>query len=394
MKRVLTSSSSAIPAISALDAAATGTATGTATAAATTDRRDPIFEVHDAHREPERRDPIFEVHDAHREVELQIGGEPPGGGPRGAARGGVNGPALPGQRGRERPLSINPRLVISLAAVYVIWSSTYLAVRFAIAELPPLLMAGGRYSIAGLVMLAIARRRGAAWPSAAQWLRVVPIGALLFLCGNGFVVIAELSVSSGGAAVVCATMPLWTGVWAALGGERSSWRDWLSLAIGFVGVLVLMGGPSLQGRPLHLALIVLSPMCWALGSVLARRQSREWRIGASLASAMQMLTGGATLIAAGLVDGERLPAHAGAGSWLAVGYLLVFGSLIGFTAYNWLLRNARPVVATSYAYVNPIVAVLLGAAISGEPLGVTTLVANVLIVGAIALALIPRTART
>src|SRR5262249_2186329 len=120
----------------------------------------------------------------------------------------------------------------------------------------------------------------------------------------------------------------------------------------------------------------------------------EWRIGASLASAMQMLTGGATLFVAGLVDGERLPAHAGARSWLAGGYLLVFGSLIGFTAYNWLLRHARPVVPTSYAYVNPLVAGLLGAAISGEPLGVTTLVANVLIVGAIALALIPRTART
>lgn len=341
MKRVLTSSSSVIPAISTLDVAATGTATGTATAAAT-DPREPAA----------------------------------------------------GSRAAARRLSINPRLIISLAAVYVIWSSTYLAIRFAIAELPPLLMAGGRYSIAGLVMLAIARRRGAAWPSAAQWLRVVPVGALLFLCGNGFVVIGELSVSSGGAAVVCATMPLWTGVWAALGGERPSWRDWLSLAIGFIGVLVLMGGPSLQGRPLHLVLIVLSPMCWALGSVLARRQSREWRIGASMSSAMQMMTGGAALILAGVVDGERVPAHAGAGSWLAVGYLLVFGSLIGFTAYNWLLRNARPVVATSYAYVNPILAVLIGAAISGEPLGVTTLIANALIVGAIALALIPRTART
>jgi len=289
---------------------------------------------------------------------------------------------------------VDPRLILSLAAVYVFWSSTYLAIRFAIAELPPLLMAGGRYAIAGLVMLAIARRRGAAWPSAGQWLRVVPIGALLFLCGNGFVVIGEATVSSGGAAVVCATMPLWTGVWAALGGERPSWRDWVSLAIGFVGVLVLMGGPSLQGRPLHLALIVLSPMCWALATVLARRQSGAWRIGASMSAAMQMMTGGATLLVAGLIDGERLPAHASATSWLAVGYLAVFGSLIGFTAYNWLIRNTRPVVATSYAYVNPVLAVLLGAAISGEPLGITTLIANALIVGAIALALIPRTTRT
>lgn len=361
MKRVLTSFSSVVPAIATLDPAATGPATGTATAAAT-----------------DQRDPIDEASADRRKAALQAGGEFGTAGPRGAAR----------------PLSIDPRLIVSLAAVYVIWSSTYLAIRFAIAELPPLLMAGGRYSIAGLVMLAIARRRGAAWPSARQWLRVVPIGALLFLCGNGFVVIGELTVSSGGAAVVCATMPLWTGVWAALGGERTTWRDWLSLAIGFVGVLVLMGGPSLQGRPLHLVLVVLSPMCWALATVLARRQSREWRIGASMSAAMQMITGGGALIVASQIDGERLPAHASAGSWLAVGYLLVFGSLIGFTAYNWLLRNTRPVVATSYAYVNPILAVLIGAAISGEPLGVTTLIANALIVGAIALALVPRTART
>ena len=289
---------------------------------------------------------------------------------------------------------IDPRLILSLAALYLIWSSTYLAIRIALVELPPLLLASARFAAAGLVMLAIARRRGAAWPSAAQWLRVMPSGALLFLCGNGFVVLAEQSVSSGGAAVVCATMPLWTGVLAALGGERPTWREWLSLGIGFVGVLVLMGGPSLQGEPLHLVLVVLSPFCWALGSIVSRRQSRTSPAGSLLSSAMQMITGGGLLMVVGLGRGERLPAHASAGAWLAVGYLLVFGSLIGFTAYNWLLRNARPVVATSYAYVNPILAVVLGAVLTGEALGVTTLIANVLIVGAIALALTrPRPAR-
>lgn len=291
--------------------------------------------------------------------------------------------------------AIDPRLIISLGALYVFWSTTYLAIRIAIVELPPLLMAGARYSAAALVMLVVARRRGATWPHADQWLRVVPAGALLFLCGNGFVVLAELSVPSGGAAVVCATMPLWTGVLAAIGGERPTWREWLSLGIGFVGVLVLMGGPTLQGEPVHLVLLLLSPACWALGSILSRRQSRAWGIGAAMSSAMQMLTGGGLLVIAGLIHGEQMPAHTSARSWLAVLYLLVFGSLIGFTAYNWLLRNARPVVATSYAYVNPVLAVLLGAAISGEALGATTLIANVLIIGAIALALgRPRTPRT
>jgi len=281
--------------------------------------------------------------------------------------------------------AIDPRLIAALAAVYLIWSSTYLAMRIAVSELPPLFMVSLRYLIAGTLMLAIARRRGTAWPPAVQWLRAAPAGALLFVGGNGFVAIAELSVSSGGAAVVCATMPLWTGVLSALGGERPSWREWLSLGLGFIGVVVLMGGPSLAGEPAHLVLIVLAPVCWALGSIAARRQARTWRTDALMSSAIQMLTGGAASAIAALASGEPLIVHATGRAWLAIAYLVVFGSLIGFTAYNWLLRNARPVVATSYAYVNPILAVIFGALISGEALGVSTIVANVLIVGAIAL---------
>ncbi|HEY0992627.1 MAG TPA: drug/metabolite exporter YedA [Kofleriaceae bacterium] len=287
---------------------------------------------------------------------------------------------------------IDPRLIGSLAAVYLIWSSTYLAMRYAVAELPPLGMASLRFAAAGLALLAIAKQRGAAWPSAREWVRVVPIGALLFLGGNGFVAISELSVSSGGAAVVCATMPRWTGVLAAISGERPTRREWLSLVVGFFGVVVLMGGPSLQGEPLHLVLIVLAPAMWALGSVLARRNAARSRIDTFMSSAMQMLAGSVLLALGALVRGEPLPVHASAGAWLSVVYLFVFGSLLGVTAYNWLLRHARPVVATSYAYVNPVLAVLLGAALSGEALGWTTLVANALIVGAIALAFTRRRA--
>jgi len=282
---------------------------------------------------------------------------------------------------------IDPRLIASLAAVYLIWSSTYLAMRIAITDLPPMLMASFRFSPAGLVLMAIAKRRGAAWPSATQWLRMAPVGALLFLCGNGFVAVAEQSVSSGGAAVVCATMPLWTGVLAAISGEKPSRREWLALVLGFIGVVVLMGGPSLQGKPVHLALIVLSPLCWSLGSIVSRRLAKSSKSDVIMSSAMQLLLGSALLAIVGIARGERLPAHASATSWLAVGYLFIFGSLLGFTAFNWLLRNTRPVIATSYAYVNPILAVLIGAVVSGEALGVTTLVANVLIVGAVALAL-------
>lgn len=278
-------------------------------------------------------------------------------------------------------------LVLALLAVYVIWGSTYLAMRIAVTELPPLLMASLRFVAAGIVMLAIARYRGTPWPHARDWLRVLPIGTLLFLGGNGFVAIAQLSVTSGGAAVVCAMMPLWVGVLAVISGERPTRREWLSLVLGFVGVLVLMGGPSLAGEPLHVALVIFAPVCWALGSVLARRLPASVGGDPFMLPAMEMLTGGAVLAIVGSLRGERIPLDASADVWLALGYLWIFGSLVAFTAYNWLLRNARSTVATSYAYVNPIIAVLLGAAISAEPLGASTFVANAFIVVAVMLAL-------
>lgn len=288
---------------------------------------------------------------------------------------------------RATPRVVDPRLIASLAAVYLVWSSTYLAMRIAVAELPPLLMASLRFTAAGLVLLVIGIRRGAAWPRARDWLRVAPIGALLFLGGNGFVAIAELTVSSGGAAVVCAMMPLWVGVLGLVFGVRPSAREWVSLVVGFIGVLVLMGGPSLAGDPVHIALLMGAPMCWALGSLLARRLPGEAAQDAFLLPAMEMLTGGAALVVVAALRGERIPTDASASAWLALGYLWVFGSLVAFTAYNWLLRNARPVIATSYAYVNPILAVGFGSLFSGEALGVTTVIANVLIVGAVWLAL-------
>lgn len=278
---------------------------------------------------------------------------------------------------------VDPRLVASLAAVYVIWSSTYYAISIAVAELPALLSGSLRYAAAGLVLLAIAHRRGVALPPARDWLAVVPSAALLFVGGNGFVSIGERSVASGGAAVIGATMPLWVGVLGAFAGVRSTRREWVSLLLGFIGVMILAGGPSLAGEPLHVALILASPICWALGSVLTRRVPAGVRADTFLLSGVQMLLGGLVLGLLGSSLGERIPTDASAKAWLALVYLMVFGSILGFTAYNWLLRNARPIVATSYAYVNPILAVLLGAVLAGEPLGPSTFIANVLIVGAI-----------
>lgn len=286
---------------------------------------------------------------------------------------------------------LDPKLIASLAAVYVIWSSTYLAMRIVVHEpgsLPPLLSASMRFCGAGVLMLAYALHKGAKLPPLRDWLRVAPSGMLLFVGGNGFVSIASQSAPSGGIAVVCALMPIWAGILGAAVGVRPTAREWLSLFIGFAGVVVLLGGPSLTGKPVHIVLVILSPMLWAAGSLLSRR-TRD--VGGARAAfvgpALQMINGGIALLAIALVRGERIPLDARPTAWLALGYLLVFGSLVAFTAYAWLLRNARPVVATSYAYINPILAVFIGAALYHESLGWTTFVANVLIVGAVILAL-------
>ncbi|MEO6776001.1 MAG: drug/metabolite exporter YedA [Kofleriaceae bacterium] len=285
------------------------------------------------------------------------------------------------------------KLFACLAAVYVIWSSTYLAMRICVVELPPMMMASVRFALAGGTLLAIALRSGAKLPPPRDWLRMLPIGALLFVGGNGFIAIAEQSVASGGAAVVAATMPLWIGVLGRLFGMRATPREWGSLVIGFVGVVVLMDGPSLAGKPIHIALLMCGPIAWALGSLLSRRTRAIGGAHATLVRpAVQMLMGAGALLVGALVRGEHWPAHASTQAYLALAYLFLFGSVIGFTAYGWLLAHARPVVATSYAYVNPILAVLLGALVKGEALGWTTLVANVLIVTAVMLALRPASA--
>ena len=246
-------------------------------------------------------------------------------------------------------------------------------------------------------MLVIARQRGATWPPLRDWLRMAPVGALLFLGGNGFVAIAEQSVSSGGAAVVCATMPLWVGVLGAVVRRAADARaSGCRSSLGFVGVIVLMGGPSLAGKPLHIVF-----------AGAARRSAGRSARCCRAARATSAATHG-SLDAAGdadadrrrrrsassaLVRGEHCPAHASAQAWLAVALSVRVRLADRVHRVRWLLRNARPVVATSYAYVNPILAVLIGAALAGEPLGWTTLVANVLIVAAVMLALRTRRSR-
>ncbi|MBK9035710.1 MAG: drug/metabolite exporter YedA [Myxococcales bacterium] len=273
-------------------------------------------------------------------------------------------------------------LLAALAAVYVIWGSTYLAMRVVVESMPPLGMGAARFTVAGAILLVVALASGTPRPRARHWLAAIPVGALMFVGGNGLVAIAETEVSSGVAALVCATMPLWMALFTAASGERPSGREWLGIAVGVAGVGVLVGGAELSATPRAALILVGSPLAWALGSVLARRLPTAPGLGGP---GTQMLAGGLALFVAAAIRGESVPAHPSARSLAALLYLLVLGSLVGFTAYSWLLRNARPALASSYAFVNPVLAVLLGVLFGGEALARPTLIAAPLVVAAVVL---------
>jgi drug/metabolite transporter (DMT)-like permease len=280
------------------------------------------------------------------------------------------------------------RALLPLAAVYIIWGSTYLGIRFALEGLPPLMLSGIRFTLAGGGILVYMAARGAALPSRQQWLASIPIGLLLFVCGNGFVALAEVHIGSGVAAVVIATMPLWMALLAVVAGEKPRPREWLGIALGFGAVAVLSSGSDLRADLGSTLFLLLAPVGWAVGSMVARRAPRE-PAGFMVVVAAQMLVGGLLALGVGLLVGERIAAEPGARALLAMAYLTVIGSL-GFVAYSWLLRNVRPVLATSYAFVNPLLAVVLGAALGGEELGWATIVAAPAVAVAVALAITAR----
>jgi drug/metabolite transporter (DMT)-like permease len=276
-------------------------------------------------------------------------------------------------------------LLASLASVYVVWSSTYLVMRIAVESLPPMLMGAIRFSIAGGLLFVFGAFRRVPMPTLRQWFLALPIGILLFVGGNGLVAIGETRVSSGIAAVVCATMPLWMSVFAVLTGERPTAREWLGVALGLAGVVVLTAGAELSAEPVFAAILLGSPLAWAAGSILSRRLPAAPGV---MAAASQQIMGGLALFAVGFGRGERLPAEWTFDAMWSVAYLIVFGSFVAFTAYSWLLKNARPALATSYAFVNPPLAVLLGAALGAEHVDSATLAATPLIVAAVVLVVI------
>jgi drug/metabolite transporter (DMT)-like permease len=286
------------------------------------------------------------------------------------------------------------KVAAALLTVYVVWGSTYLGIRIAIETLPPLLMSGVRFIIAGALLYAFAIRRGDTTgdrPGRAQWLAALVIGGALLLCGNGGVTWGEQYVASGLASLLIATVPLWMVLFARIMlGEGLTWPARVGVVVGFAGLLVLVWpgqDEAATGLPLWPTLVVLTgAACWGWGSVHARRASLPSR--PLVSTAMQMLAGGSLQIVVGIATGElpRVDLAAVSGrSVAAVAYLIVFGSLLAFTAYAWLLRNVRTSLASTYAYVNPVVAVALGWAVLSEPVSARSLVAGAVILAGVAL---------
>lgn len=283
----------------------------------------------------------------------------------------------------QAPAASRPLLVAAFVAVCVVWGSTYLGIRVALEGFPPFLLGAVRFLAAGGVLFAVARVRGEPAPRAAQWGSALLTGGLLFVVGNGLVNVAEKSVSSGLASVLVATMPLWATLVGRFFGATVSPRELLGVVLGLAGVAVLNLGGELRASPAGAVCALLAPMGWALGSMAQRRLPLP--PGTMMRTASQMLGGGAALVVVSLAAGERLTAAPSARAIAAVVYLCVFGSLVGFTAYSYLLAHTRPAVATSYAYVNPVIAVILGVALAGEHFGATSMVGAAIVLAAVAL---------
>lgn len=285
-------------------------------------------------------------------------------------------------------------IVLAFAAVYVIWGSTYLGIRLAIETLPPFLMAAMRFLIAGGILFMLAIFNGAPFrQSFANWRRALLIGGLLLLCGNGGVTWAEKYVASSVAALMVATEPLWVVVFNwALSHKRPNGKVLLGIMIGLAGVALLVSDGLGQGSGaaktslVAAGVVLLASLAWAGGSVYSNRNPID--APTSIASSMQMLAGGSLLLLLALLTGDVKRLNLEHASWTSIGafaYLTLFGSLIVFTAYSWLLNNVTPARAATYAYVNPVVAVLLGWSIAGEPLTSKMILAAVIIVGSVIL---------
>lgn len=282
------------------------------------------------------------------------------------------------------------KIWIALLALYIVWGSTYLAILFAVDTIPPFLQAGLRFLISGLILVIWRRAAGDEMPSLKQWKSIAIVGTLLLLGGNGLVSFAEQRIASGVAALIIGTVPLWLVLIEALrpGGVRPSWGAIIGLIVGFGGIYLLIGPSELTGKfqfdILGTLVLLTAALLWSIGSIYSR--SAELPKSALMTTGAEMLAGSIPIFIVSILFGEWSSfsfAQVSVQSWLALLYLITFGSMVGFVAYIWLLQNAPVSLVATYAYVNPLVAVLLGSWFAQESLTARTLVAAGIIIGSV-----------
>jgi drug/metabolite transporter (DMT)-like permease len=294
---------------------------------------------------------------------------------------------------------------LAMISVYIAWGSTYLAIRFAVESFPPFLIAALRFLVAGGVLYIFRRLRGDPAPTRRQWRSAAIIGLFLLLGGNGGVSWAEQRVASGIAALMVGTSPLWMVVLDALRPQarllhnRLRWPTLVGVIVGFGGIALLISPSELTGLGGDIDLIgtivlIAAAFLWAIGSLYSR--TADMPESPLLGTSMEMLCGSAGLAAAGTLTGEWSQVHLAGITWqslVGLGYLIIFGSLVGFASYTWLLRNAPTTLVSTYAYVNPLVAIIIGNLLAQEPFTPRVVIATTVILGAVVIITLTQPAR-
>ena len=283
------------------------------------------------------------------------------------------------------------KLWAALLALYIVWGSTYLAIRFAVETMPPFMHASLRFLISGVILFIWRRAAGDPMPTKSNWKSTAIVGTLLLLGGNGLVALAEKTVPSGIAALMISTSPFWLVLFESFraGGTKPNWQSILGLIIGFSGVFILIGPAEITGTgqkfdTFGVILLLFAPLLWSLGSIYAR--GADMPKSTLMSTGMQMLTGAVSLFIVSVITGELNGfsfAQVSARSWWGLIYLITFGSLVGFVAYGWLLHNAPVSLFSTYAYVNPVVAVFLGWLLANEELNARIAIASAIIIGSV-----------
>jgi drug/metabolite transporter (DMT)-like permease len=281
-------------------------------------------------------------------------------------------------------------IILSLLSLYFLWGGTYLAMRIALQGFPPFILAGVRQLTAGVLLFLCLWLRKHELPTRKQWLTAIVVGGLLLVVGNGGVVFAEQWVSSGLAALALGAIPLWAAVFSGLFGRWPTRIEWFGLGLGFSGLVLLNLENGLHANPLGAIVLFIAPIGWAFGSILSQHLPSPKGL---MSSASQMLAGGVLLFIVGFATGEHITSMPGPRPLAAMAYLIIGGSLIAFSAYGYLLRNVRPALATSYAYVNPLVAVGLGVALAGEQITMIGVLAMLTILSGVGLVSLGRDRR-